>query len=365
MKDLSRLILHCDLDSFFASVEIRDNPQYKGKPVIIGADPKEGKGRGVVSTCSYEARRFGLHSGMPISQAYKRCPHGIYLRPNFEKYHEASDEVMVILKNISDKFQKVGIDEAYLELTDICSNYDEAKKIAEKIQKDIFMKVGITISIGIAPTKSLAKIASDFNKPNGITVFTPDNFKELLKDLDVTRIPGIGKKTKKYYQKKGINLIGDIISTPLHVMMEKFGKHGKWVWEVANGIDNREVKEFHGSRKSISKERTFYQDTYDMKEIFTKLEELNDRIHKSILKHNIYYRTITLKIRFEGFLTYTRSKSLPIHIQDKNKVLNIILDLYKEFSTSKKKVRLVGIKLSSLSNDSKHKQSDITKFISS
>ena len=130
MKDLSRLILHCDLDSFFASVEIRDNPQYKGMPVIIGADPKEGRGRGVVSTCSYEARRFGLHSGMPISQAYKRCPHGIYLRSNFEKYHEASDKVMEILKNVSDKFQKVGIDEAYLELTDICSDYDESRKIS-------------------------------------------------------------------------------------------------------------------------------------------------------------------------------------------------------------------------------------------
>ncbi len=366
MKNLSRLILHCDLDSFFASVEIRDNPLYNGKPVIIGADPKEGKGRGVVSTCSYDARKFGLHSGMPISQAYKRCSHGIYLRPNFKKYHEASVEVMEILKNYSSKFQEAGLDEAYLEpYLNSCLNYDEAKKIAEKIQRDVYMKVGITISIGIAPTKSLAKIASDFNKPNGITIFTPDNFKEMLRGLDITKIPGIGKKSKKYYQKKGINVIGDIISTPLHIMIEKFGKHGKWVWEVANGLDSREVKEFHGSRKSISKERTFYQDTFDMKEIFTKLEELNDRIHKSILKNNIYYRTITLKIRFEGFLTYTRSKSLPFPIQNKNKVLDVILDLYKEFSTLNKKVRLVGIKLSNLDKNSKKIQSDITNFISS
>jgi len=365
MKNISRLILHCDLDSFFASVEIRDNPLYKGKPVIIGADPKEGKGRGVVSTCSYEARKFGLHSGMPISQAFKRCPHGIYLRPNFEKYHEASEEVMEILKNYSSKFQQVGADEAYLDLTEKCSNFNEVKDIALKIQREVYENVGITISIGCAPTKSIAKIASDYKKPNGITIVPPDNLKTFLSNMDITRIPGIGPKSKKYYHKKDVKVIGDIISTPLHVMIEKFGKHGKWVWEVANGLDNREVKEFHGSRKSISKERTFYQDTYDMKEIFTKLEELNDRIHKSILKNNIYYRTITLKIRFEGFLTYTRSKSLPLHIQDKNKVLDIILDLYKEFSTSNKKVRLVGIKLSNLEKNSKKIQSDITNFISS
>lgn len=365
MKNMSRLILHCDLDSFFASVEIRDNPLYKGKPVIIGADPKEGKGRGVVSTCSYEARKFGLHSGMPISQAFKRCPHGIYLKPNFEKYHEASEEVMEILKNYSSKFQKVGADEAYLDLTEKYSTFNDVKDIALKIQQEVYEKVGITISIGCAPTKSIAKIASDYKKPNGITIVRPDNLKMFLSNMDITRIPGIGKKSKKYYQKKGIKVIGDIISTPLHIMIEKFGKHGKWVWEVANGLDNREVKEFHGSRKSISKERTFYQDTYDMKEVFTKLEELNDRIHNSILKHNIYYRTITLKIRFEGFLTYTRSKSLPLHIQDKNKVLDIILDLYKEFSNSKKKVRLVGIKLSNLEKNSINKQSNITNFISS
>jgi len=333
---MSRLILHCDLDSFFASVEIRDNPLYKGKPVIIGADPKEGKGRGVVSTCSYEARKFGLHSGMPISQAFKRCPHGIYLRPNFEKYHEASEEVMEILKNYSSKFQQVGADEAYLDLTEKCSDFNEVKDIALKIQREVYEKVGITISIGCAPTKSIAKIASDYKKPNGITIVRSDNLKTFLSNMDITRIPGIGKKSKKYYQKKGIKVIGDIISTPLHVMIEKFGKHGKWVWEVANGLDNREVKEFHGSRKSISKE-----------------------------KHNIYYRTITLKIRFEGFLTYTRSKSLPLYIQDKNKVLDIILDLYKEFSNSKKKVRLVGIKLSNLEKNSISKQSNITNFISS
>jgi len=361
---MNRFILHCDLDSFFASVEIRDNPEYKGKPVIIGADPKEGKGRGVVSTCSYEARKFGLHSGMPISQAYKRCPHGIYLKPNFEKYHNASKEVMRIIKNHSPSFQQVGIDEAYLDLTEICSDYNEVRNTIETLKNEIYMEVGITISVGCAPTKSLAKIASDYNKPNGITILERDSFKEFLKDLDITRIPGIGKKTKVYYYKKGLRKIGDILNTPLSKMIRKFGKSGEWVWKVANGLDSREVKEFEGERKSISKERTFFEDTSDFEFIVSKLEDINGRINKIIMKHNIYYRTITLKIRFEGFLTYTRSKTLSHPIQDKTQVMKVILELYKEFSNSGKKIRLVGIKLSNLEKNLSSKQSDLMKYAS-
>ncbi|MFX0076252.1 MAG: DNA polymerase IV, partial [Candidatus Hermodarchaeota archaeon] len=243
---MNRLILHCDLDCFFAAVEVRDNPQYKGKPVIIGADPKEGKGRGVIATCNYEARKYGLHSAMPISQAYKRCPHGIYLRPDGKKYYKISKEVMDILETYSNDFQKVGTDEAYLELTNITDDYSEAERIAKEIQKEIIDKVGITISIGIAPTKSLAKIASDERKPNGITVVKPDNVHNFLKEMDITRIPGIGKKSKVYYYKKGIRKIGDIISTPLPKIIELFGKHGKWIWKVVNGLDTSQVKEFHG-----------------------------------------------------------------------------------------------------------------------
>jgi len=238
---------------------------------------------------------------MPISQAYRRCPHGVYLRPNGSKYHEVSKEVMEILESYSDEFQKVGADEAYLELTGKVQNYGEAEKIAEQIQEEILNRIGITISIGIAPTKSLAKIASDENKPNGITIVKPENIVHFLKDMDITRIPGIGKKSKAYFYKKGLKKIGDIIKTPLPKMIKLFGKHGRWIWNVANGLDNRKVKEFHEERKSISAERTFYSDTKDFNEILSKLEEINNRIHKSLLKHQITYKTITLKIRFEGF----------------------------------------------------------------
>jgi nucleotidyltransferase/DNA polymerase involved in DNA repair len=180
--------------------------------------------------------------------------------------------------------------------------------------------------------------------------------------MDITRIPGIGKKTKIYYNNLGYHVIGDIIKTPLHIMIEKFGKYGKWVWEIANGLDNREVKEFQEERKSISKEQTFYEDTNDFKFILSKLEETNNRIHNYVEKHNIFYKTVTLKIRFEGFLTFTRSKSLNNPFQDKDKVMNIILNLYKDFSKYHKKVRLIGIKLSNIEKNENKKQLKILQF---
>lgn len=360
---MTRIILHCDLDCFFAAVEVRDNPEYRGKPVIIGADPKEGKGRGVVSTCSYEARKFGLYSGMPISQAYKLCPQGVYLRPNYNKYQASSNSVHAILRGYSpNHYQKVGLDEAYLDITNNCSNFQEARALADEIREQIWKKVGITISIGCANTKSLAKIASDYNKPNGTTVVVKEKMEEFLAPLDITRIPGIGRKTKKYFNSKGIKTIGDLIKTPLHKMIKLFGKHGRWVWNITHGIDNREVKEFHEARKSISKERTFYEDTDDFQIVLEKLEEINNKIHHTLEKNDIYYRTITLKIRFEDFLTYTRAKTIPLLIRDNTKALNIVLDLYKEFKDNNKKVRLIGIRFSNLEQNSKIKQMRLVNF---
>lgn len=360
---MNRFILHCDLDCFFAAVEERDNPDYIGKPIIIGADPKDGKGRGVVSTCNYEARKFGLHSAMPISQAYKRCPHGTYLHPNFEKYQKASKDVMEIVNSYSDKFQQVSIDEAYLDVSEKCKDFKEVRDLAEQLKDEVKKNVGITISVGCAPTKSIAKIASDYNKPNGITIVEPNQVKEFLEKLDITRIPGIGKKSKIYYNKKGIKTIGDIINLSLPKMIQYFGKNGEWVWNIANGYDTREVKEFQGDRKSISKERTFYEDTDDYIVILSKLEEINNRIHKNVIKNKIFYKTVTLKIRLEGFITYTRSKSFSHHVQDKLQVIKVITDLFNQFSTMNKKVRLVGIKLSNLERAPSVSQTTLLSYL--
>ncbi|MFX1588897.1 MAG: DNA polymerase IV [Promethearchaeota archaeon] len=360
---MSRIILHCDLDCFFAAVEERDNPELKGKPIIIGADPKGGNGRGVVSTCNYEARKYGLRSATPISKAYKLCPHGVYLRPNSKKYYEVSDQVMDIIKTYSPTFEQVGIDEAYLDVSDICNNYYEAKKHAIKLKREIFNTVGITLSVGIGSTKSIAKIASDYEKPNGITVVEPSHIQNFLKDLEITRIPGIGKKSKFHYNKFGIYVIGDIIKTPLNKITKKFGKYGEWIWKIANGLDDREVKEFHEDRKSISAERTFFEDTEDFKLILSKLDEINNKIHKKLEIEKIYYRTITLKIRLKGFLTYTRSKSFSYPILNKKKVLETVLELLNEFLIQNKKVRLVGIKLSNFERDINIKQTNLTNYL--
>jgi len=359
---MSRIILHCDLDCFFAAVEARDNPDYKGRPIIIGADPKEGRGRGVVSTCSYEARKFGLHSAMPISRAYQLCPQGIYLRPNGKKYSRVSKDVMNILKKYTNEFQQVGIDEAYLDVSEICINFEEARALANNIRREVLKEIGISLSIGCAPTKSIAKIASDYNKPNGTTCVPEKEILKFLEPMEITRIPGIGKKTKVYYNKKGFKTIGDIIGTPLEKMIKLFGKNGKWVWDVAHGRDKREVSEFSRERKSISKERTFYEDTNDFAVIFSKLEDINEKIHENLEKNNIFYKTITLKIRFEGFETFTRSKSLVFPIREKQLAFKIVLELFNEFSDSKRKIRLVGIRFSNLKRNRKEIQTSLINF---
>jgi len=350
------------MDCFFAAVEARDNPSYKGKPLIVGADPKEGKGRGVVLTCSYEAREFGIHSATPISQAYKLCPHAIYVRPNIGKYVETSKNVMRIIHKYSEEFQKVSIDEAYLDLSEICSDFEDARKVAKKIKEEVNDSEGITCSIGCAPTKSLAKIASDYNKPNGITIVEPKKIHSFLEPLDITKIPGIGKKTKNYFYRKGIKKIGDIIKTPLPKLMELFGKNGKWIWKIVHGLDNRPVKEFH-ERKSISKERTFYEDTDDFNTILETFEKINKKIHNKLRENNIFYKTITLKIRFHGYVTFTRSKSLPYPIHDEKRALNEILELFKEFSNDKRKIRLVGLKLSNFDKKIKSKQKNLLNYV--
>lgn len=361
---MSRIILHCDLDCFFAAVEVRDNPDYEGKPIIIGADPKEGIGRGVISTCSYEARKFGLRSAMPISRAYLLCPHGIYLRPDGKKYSKVSLDVMQILKKYSNKFQQAGIDEAYLDVSETCSNFKESRDLADTIRNEVFNKVGVTISIGCAPTKSIAKIASDYKKPNGTTVVPPGQVLKFLEPMDITRISGIGKKSKIYYNRKGIKTIGDIISTPLEKMIVLFGKNGKWVWNVAHGLEKTEVSVYSRYRKSISKERTFFEDTNEFSVILSKFEEINERIHNNLEKNNVFYKTITLKIRFEGFETFTRSKTLPFPIRDKQQALKIVLELFAEFSNLKRKVRLVGIRLSNLDKNPREKQFTLLEFAS-
>jgi len=362
---MDHIIFHVDLDAFFASIEIRDTPSLKGKPVIIGADPK--KERGVVTTCSYEARKFGIHSAMPISTAYKLCPNGVYLHGNYDKYQEASEIVMEILRSYKTEFQQTSIDEAYLDITHICSDFHEAYQLAVEIQEIIRQTAGITCSIGCSTTKSIAKIASDYNKPNGITIVEPQNIRDFLSPMDITRIPGIGKKSKFAFYKYGIIKIADIYRIGLSKLAFLFGDQGVWIWNVIMGLDPRMVHEdYH--RKSVGKERTFMEDKGDLTEVLSNIYELNSRIHDILEKQRYRYNTITLKIRLSGYITHTRSKTMKTPLRDKAKAEKELVSMFNYFSDNssnykKRKIRLVGVRFSNLEQDNTSIQTKITEYI--
>ncbi|MFX1521345.1 MAG: DNA polymerase IV, partial [Promethearchaeota archaeon] len=359
---MDRIILHVDLDCFFAAIEVRDNPLHIGEPVVVGADHKRGKGRGIVATCSYEARKFGIHSGMPISKAYRLCPEAVFVRPNFDKYLEASQQFFHTIQKYSPVYQEAGIDEAYLDLSDICSDFDEARNIAELLQQEVYKTIRITCSVGCAPTKPFAKIASSYDKPNGITIIKPVEIKSFLGDMDITKIPGVGRKSKKYFNEHGIYKIRDLWNTSLPKMLELFGKYGKMIWQVAHGIDNRPVVEIY-KRKSFGKQRTFYQDTADLNDILTTFEKLSEKIHEELREHKIFYKTVGITVRFEGFETFTRSKSVPYAIQDEQKAMELVFELLREFLGKKRKVRLVGIRFSNLLKDAISRQTTLSRFV--
>jgi len=237
------------MDSFFASVEIREKPKLKGLPVVVGSDPKGGKGRGVVSTCPYEARKYGIHSAMPISQAYKLCPDAAFVPVNMKLYAQVSANVMEIMKGFAEKFQQYSVDEAFLVPGPEIRNFEEAAIIALRLKDEIKRRERITCSVGVGPNKLIAKVASKFNKPNGLTVVRPEDVQEFLYPLDVSKIPGIGEKTTKILKLMGITKVEELANCDVQILSEKFGKIGLWMKQVAYGLDFSEVKEWEGSCK--------------------------------------------------------------------------------------------------------------------
>ncbi|HUX99491.1 MAG TPA: DNA polymerase IV [Candidatus Deferrimicrobium sp.] len=346
---MDRIIFHVDLDAFFASCEVLRDPSLKGQPVIVGADPKEGKGRGVVSTSSYEARKFGVKSGMPISRAYKLCPQGIYLRPDIRYYKEISDQIMEILRSYADSFEQWGIDEAFLDVTKQINNNISPIELAQKIKDEIYTKIQLTCSIGIGPNKQVAKIASDFKKPDGLTYVPLDKVRSFLDPLPVEKIIGVGPKFKKSLNEKlNIETIADLANYPAEKLNKMFGKMGIYLHQVAHGIDNSPVREDY-KRKSIGAEITFDEDVEDFKVIYKSLELLIDKLHKDILKGGFLFQTVVVKIRFSNFSTYTRQKRLKAPTNDKKVALKIGKYLLKEFESEMKKKRLLGFRFTELS----------------
>ncbi len=333
------------MDSFYASVEAGEHPELKGKPVVVGADPKGGTGRGVVSTCSYEARACGIHSAMPISRAYNLCPDAIFVRPSFPLYNAASRRIMEILKRRSGKFQQVSIDEAFLDISS-SGDFRAAAETALEIRREILEKEGLTCSIGVAPAKIVAKIASDYRKPDGLTVVAPEEVENFLFPLPVGKIPGIGKKTGAELASMDIRTIGDLAGTDIQVLIGRFGRWGLHMHSLAHGADDDEVLEREGY-KSASRESTFEQDTDDSRFLAAVLDELADDISQGLKKDGVLWKTATVKVRYQGFLTHTRSRTMDRSTGDSATLRAIARVLLAELLDGRK-VRLIGLRASTL-----------------
>ena len=340
-----RVILHVDLDAFFPSVEVREHPELKGKPVVVGADPKEGKGRGVVSSASYEARKYGVRSALPISRAWKLCPNCVYLRPHFDLYIKASNSIMKILKNHADRFEQGGIDEAYLDISSQVKDFDEAGEFSKKIMEEVLEKERLTCSIGVAPNKMVAKIASDYKKPYGMTVVREEDVKGFLFPLKVRKIPGVGPKTDRRLKELKIETAGDLATLNPDALTRQFGVWGAKLHEYANGIDFSEVVEEYET-KSIGREVTFEQDADDEELIFNVLDELAEDVHREVIDNAFQFKTITVKVRYQHFDTHTRARSLLFPTNDLAILKNNAKRLIAPYLRGNKKIRLIGLRVS-------------------
>ena len=342
---MARIIMHADMDAFYASCEIRGNPELRGKPIVIGADPQEGKGRGVVMACSYEGRALGLRSAMPISIAYRKAPGAVYLDPNYELYARISENVMDLFRSHADVFEQTSIDEAFMDVTSTAHDFDGAERLARLIKSELTEREGLTCSIGVAPNKSTAKIASDFRKPDGLTVVRPGEVAAFLAPLPVARISGVGKKTEDVLKKMGIETIGQLAATPGMDLKRAFGKTAVWLWGIARGIEELPVSP-RGESKSVSAERTFGSDVGEFDTVLRTVEPLIDEVHSRTVRQGFAFKSVSVKIRFEGFLTYTRVRTLQNFVKDRDVMSKVAGELLEEFRGSGRKVRLVGVRLS-------------------
>lgn len=354
----NRTILHVDMDAFFAAVEQRDHPEYRGKPLIVGADPQGGKGRGVVSTCSYEARVFGVHSAMPIQTAYKLCPHGVYVWPNGRLYSMVSKSIFDILREFTDIVEPLSIDEAFLDVTGSIRLFGDGKKIARLIKNRIKEKEDLTASVGVAPTKYLAKIASDLEKPDGLVVVQPGKIKEFLHPLPINRLWGAGVQTQKVLLKMGIKTIGDLAVYPREVLNKKLGKVGDHFYKLAHGIDNRKVEKTE-IVKSVSNEHTFFKDIKDGTDLRKRMAALCGKVGYRLRKSNLAGKTIHLKLRYSDFSTITRNKTIENATNETDTIQKVITTLFNNNYIKNRPVRLIGIGVSGFS---KHQVVQLSLF---
>lgn len=341
---MSRIILHIDMDAFFASIEERENPALRGKPIVIGADPKGGHGRGVVSTASYAARKFGIHSAIPISTAWTLCPAPMcaYLPVDMNLYGIVSARIMKIVREVVEDvpMEQVSVDEAYVEIKNaeckIKNCWDETEKIAKILKHEIFQQERLTSSVGIGPNKLIAKIASDFKKPDGLTVVRPEEVADFLAPMAVRRLAGIGPKMERQLSAQGVKTIADLrLSLPKNDAL--FAR----TW----GIDDSPVVP-ESETKSLGHEITFDQDTRDQAILTKTMLSLCDAVLDEVRKADLQFRTITIRVRFDNFETRTSSYTLPAHTHNGTIMSKEVLKLLFPYFKNKRLIRLIGVRVS-------------------
>jgi DNA polymerase-4 len=351
MTAKERYIVHVDMDAFFASIEQRDNPAYGGRPVIVGADPKKGKGRGVVAACSYEARKFNIHSALPISIAYKRCPNAVFLPVDMAKYARESHKIFEIMERFTPDIEPISIDEAFLDITGSWRLFNSPLETCRRIKAAIRKETRLTASVGLAPNKMTAKIASDIAKPDGMVVVSEKNLLNFLHPLPVEKLWGVGEKTQSALKELGIDTIGDLAKQDIKELEGVFGKNGEHAWGLANGIDPRPV-EATDIVKSISNEYTFDRDTSEKEKVMNALMLLSEKVSRRLRKSGLKGRTITLKIRFADFKTHTRSATIEVPTNFIDVIYETSVQNLASFDLRDKAVRLLGVRVSNFADSS-------------
>lgn len=336
------------MDAFYAAVEQRNNPRFRGKPLIVGGKPAS---RGVVATCSYEARKYGIHSAMPAAEAHRRCPHAIFVsNPDFSEYQRVSRQIMDIFHEVSSRVEPLSLDEAFLDVS--VNKHDEASAtcLAQWIRHRIRKETGLTASAGVSYNKFLAKIASDWKKPDGLTVITPEQAGPFLDSLPVGKFFGVGPVTARTMQKIGIFTGKDLKSRPLWQLTEVFGKAGYWYYQVCRGIDNREVSS-RRTRKSLGKEHTFESDIRDIRQMEEFLLNLSQSLWHNLQKRQLHGKTLTVKVKYSNFRQVTRSYSAAGLSDNLDVFQRAALRLLQSTEAASIPVRLLGISVSSFGDD--------------
>jgi DNA polymerase IV len=334
-----RRILHCDMDCFYAQVHMRDDRNLRGKPVVIGGSPKS---RGVVAAASYEARKFGVRSAIPSAQAARLCPEAIFLAPDFPRYQTESQQIFEIFRRFTELVQPASLDEAYLDVSETFAPWGSATALAQEIRRLVKVERGLTVSVGVGPNRLIAKIASDFHKPDGLTVVRPDKVQAFLDPLPVRKLHGVGPATELVLQGLGLKTIADLRRLTRAELETRFGKHGTWLFESSHGIDERPV-ETHWERKSLGHERTYQRDLVNLELMVVELEKLADQVFEGLERRGLHARTLTVKVRYPDFTTLTRARSLTAPFESARAIGAIAHELLRQTAAAERGVRLLGL----------------------